>query len=159
MTSVDILSMTNPALNSLLLRNFVKGYNTNLKSCPFLLLFLPLPFVLSESIRETFKGTNSATGLYTWLTRNQNLLINLNNRIEMSSSITRNAIIFGCYNQLLVINEDGTLNAINKGITISKLKNSSVEVIEMLDTSKRLGCWFSQIESTTNIFNSLGLTL
>lgn len=72
MISSDTYSITNPALGSFVLWSFLQGYESNNKQgCPYLLLFLPLPLMLSESIRKDFRGTNSATGLHTWVSRNQ----------------------------------------------------------------------------------------
>lgn len=160
MISSDVYSITNPALGALLLWSFLQGYAEREKDgCPFPLMFLPLPLVLSKSIRDEFKGTNNETGLYTWLTRKQNVLVNLDSRINKSSILTRIAIIFGCSNEIILIQENGTLISNNKGIIKSRISSSSAEVKDMIIVSKKLGIWLSQINSTSNIFNSLGLTL
>ncbi|MEK3742406.1 three component ABC system middle component [Brevibacillus fluminis] len=160
MISTDVFSITNPALGSLVIWSFLQGYEENEKSgCSFPLLFLPLPLILSKSIRDEFKGTNAETGLYTWITRKQNVLINLDLRINKCSDLTRNAIIFGCTNEILVIRENGKLHSNNKGVYKGRINNSSDEVKEMINVSKKLGIWLSQINSTSSILNSLGLTL
>lgn len=160
MLSTDIYSITNPALGSLILWSFLQGYEVSEKDgCPFPLIFLPLPLVLSQSIRDEFKGTNAETGLYTWITRKQSILINLDARIQKSSTLTRNAIIFGCTNGILTIQEDGTLLSKNNGLNKSRIKESPDEIKEMINLSKRLGVWLSQVNSTSSILNSLGLTL
>ncbi|MFE4573069.1 three component ABC system middle component [Paenibacillus chitinolyticus] len=160
MISTDVFSITNPALGSLLLWSFLQGYESNEEGgCPFPLLFLPLPLVLSQSIRSEFKGTNAETGLYTWIARKQKVLINLSMRVEKSSHLSRNAITFASGNQLLTIQGNGSVISNSKGIVKSRISNSSDEIKEMLQVSNRLGKWFSQINSTTGILNSLGLTL
>lgn len=156
----DIYSITNPALGSLILWSYLQGYEVAEKDgCPFPLIFIPLPLVLSRSVRDEFKGTNAETGLYTWITRKQSILINLDARIQKSSTLTRNAIIFGCSNEILTIQEDGTLLSKNNGLLKSRIKESSDEIKEMMSLSKRLGVWFSQVNSTSSILSSLGLTL
>jgi hypothetical protein len=160
MSSIDIYSITNPALSSLLLWSFVQGYERIEKSgCPFPLLYLPLPLVLSKSIRDEFKGTNADTGLYTWITRKPNVLVDLKVRIEKTSILTRNAIVFSCSSEVLTILDTGTVTSNSKGIVKSRINNISDEINEMLKSSKRLGIWFAQLNSPANIFNSLGLTL
>ncbi|WP_339186493.1 three component ABC system middle component [Paenibacillus sp. FSL R5-0490] len=160
MISTDVFSITNPALGSLLLWSFLQGYESNEKAgCPLPLLFLPPPLVLSQSVRDEFRGTNAETGLYTWIARKPMILINLNIRIEQSSHLTRNAISFASANQLLSIQGDGHVLSNNKGIVKGRINNSSDEIKEILQVSNRLGKWFSQINSTSSILNSLGLTL
>jgi hypothetical protein len=160
MGSIDVYSITNPALSSLLLWSFIHGYEGSEKrGCPFPLLYLPLPLVLSQTIRDEFRGTNAETGLYTWITRKPNVLINLKIRVEKTSNLTKDAIFFSCSNDVLRILDAGTVISNPKGIIKSRLNNTSEELNEMLRCSKRLGIWLSQINSPTNIFNSLGLTL
>lgn len=160
MLSTDIYSISNPALGSLILWSFLQGYEVSKKDgCSFPLIFLPIPLVLSQSIRDEFKGTNAETGLYTWITRKQSILINLHARIQKSSTLTRNAVIFGCTNEILTIREDGTFLSRNNGLNKSRIKESSHEIKEMINLSKRLGVWLSQINSTSSILNSLGITL
>jgi len=160
MVSNDVFSITNPALGSLILWSFLQGFEAAKKNgCPFTLIFLPLPLVLSQSIRDEFKGTNAETGLYTWITRKQSVLINLDTRINMSSTLTRNAIIFGCSNEILTIQENGTILSKNKGLFKSRINESSDEIKEMINVSRKLGIWLSQVNSTSSILNSLGLTL
>lgn len=160
MNTTDIFSITNPALTSLILWAFLEHYEGNRdEGCPYLLVFLPLPMVLSKSIRNEFKGTNAATGLYSWITRKQSVLINLNARVNSTISLTRNSIIFGCSNGIITIQENGTLISNSKGLIKGRLKNISDEFEEMISASRRLGTWFSQINSTSSILNSLGLTV
>lgn len=160
MITTDVFSITNPALTSLILWSFLDSFEpVEEKGCPFPLIFLPLPLVLSQSIRDKFKGTNAATGLYSWITRKQNILINLDTRINKTVSLTRNAIIFGCSNGIITIQSNGTLISNNKGIVKGRLKDCFEELQEMISVSKKLGVWFSQINSTSSILNSLGLTV
>jgi hypothetical protein len=160
MVSTDVFSITNPALGSLILWSFLQGYEEKkMSGCELPLLFLPLPLVLSQITRDEFKGTNAETGLYTWITRRQKILINLDLRVNSSSTLTRSAIIFGCSNQLLIIQETGTIISSSKGLVKSRINNTSDEVKDMLKVSRRFGIWLSQINSPSNILNSLGLTL
>lgn len=158
MISSDTYTITNPALGSFVLWSFLQGYESNNKQgCPYLLLFLPLPLMLSESIRKDFRGTNSATGLHTWVSRNQKTLLRFSERVEKTSSISKEAIIFGVSNKILQFQDDGTLTTVNKGLIMKKLNSLSDELKEIASASKKLGNWMSQMESSSSILISLGL--
>ena len=160
MISTDVFTITNPALGGLILWSFLQGYESNEKEgCPFPLIFLPLPLILSKTIRDEFKGTNAGTGLYTWVAKNPKVLVNLKIRIESSSQVTRNAIVFASASQVLKISEDGVLFSNNSGIAKNKIKDSSDEINEMVRIANRFGKWLSQINSVSDIYNSLVLRL
>ncbi|SLJ92896.1 MULTISPECIES: three component ABC system middle component [unclassified Paenibacillus] len=158
MISTDIYTITNPALGSFVLWSFLQGYDSkNKKGCPYILLFLPLPMVLSENIRNDFRGTNSATGLYTWVSRNQKSLLRLSEKVEKTSSISKEAVMFGVENKILQFQDDGTLIAINKGLIMKKMNSLSDELKEIASASRKLGKWMSEMESSSSILISLGL--
>lgn len=160
MVSSDVYTITNPVLGSIVLWSFLQGYESNSeRGCFYPLLLLPLPLVLSESIRNEFKGTNSATGLYTWVSRNQKVLLRFNERVKKTNQFSKKAIVFACSNKIMHFQEDGTLISSNKGIIKKNMNSLSSELKEMLSVSKRLGYWMSQMDSPSSILNSLGLTL
>lgn len=157
MNSLDVFTITNPVLGSFILWSFLQGYESNKQGCPYHLLYLPLPLVLSENIRHEFKGANAATGLQTWVSRNQKSLLQFDERVDKTSHITREAIVFGCFNKILQIQDDGTLISVSKGIIKKNLNEISDELKEMMSASKKLGKWLSQTDSVSNILISLGL--
>lgn len=157
MNSLDIFTITNPALSSFILWSFLQGYESNKQGCPFHLLFLPLPLVLSENIRHEFKRANAATGLQTWINRNQKSLLRIPESVEKTSHLTKEAIIFGCSNKILQFQNDGTVVSMSKGIFKKNLNELSEELKDMESASKKLGKWLSQTNSLTNILISLGL--
>lgn len=165
MISSDTYASTNPALCSLILWHFLKGYEeVNKKGCELPILFLPIPIVLSKNIRQTFQGTNSTTGLLTWLSREPQILINIAHRIESTSTLTREGIVFGSGNNIISLNYEGYFYSDNKGIVQKRLKTfidlPAVEDLkEVFSLSKRLGNWCGQFDSTKIILNIMGLTL
>ena len=83
MASLDIFADTNPAYCSRILMEFCWGYEEEAGSgVPFPLIILPLPIVLSGDHEAMFDGTNKATGLFTWIDRNPELLLDLSERVE-----------------------------------------------------------------------------
>lgn len=162
MISGDTYSTTNPALCSLILWSFLSGFEQVKKDgCELPILFLPLPLILSKTIRNNFEGSNTATGLLTWIARNPSILINIAQRVEATQNITRDAILFGTTNNVLAFNDEGLVFSNNKGIKVSKvfLEDHFKEGKEMLLTTRRFGNWCGQLESTKTIFNVLGVSL
>ncbi|MCM2978991.1 DUF6521 family protein [Priestia aryabhattai] len=159
MMATDLYAASNPALSSLILWSFINGFEQEKKGCEFPVLFIPIPLVLSRNIREDFKKTDSTTGLLTWIARNPNILLDTGKRIESTSSITKEAIIFGVTNNILKIDTMGLIYADNTGIKKSKISKFTDERKEMILISKRLGRWCGQLESTKVIFNIMGMSL
>lgn len=157
MNSLDVFTITNPALGSFILWSFLQGYESNKQGCPYHLIYLPLPLILSENIRHEFKGANAATGLQTWILRNQKSLLQFPERVKKTHHLTEEAIIFGCSNKILNIQDDGTMSSMGKGIIKKNLNGVSDELKEMASASKKLGKWLSQSNSVSNILISLGL--
>ncbi|MFD0048905.1 three component ABC system middle component [Actinomycetes bacterium NPDC127524] len=162
MISSDTFASTNPALCSLILWSFLKGFETvDQKGCELPTLFLPIPLVLSRNIRETFYGTNNSTGLLTWLSREPQVLLNVGQRIEASNSITKAGIIFGTGNKIISFDEHGLLYSNNQGLVQKRLKanKGGEDLKEVFSMSQRFGSWCGQLESTKIIYNVMGLSL
>src|SRR3954447_23234848 len=106
----DTFAMTNPALTSILLWQFVKSFEEATGSGPTLsLCYIVLPIVMSRSMVESFAGTNVATGLLTWLTRHPELPLKMPGRIGNTRELTAKAIRFGIAYRLFTVKEDGTI--------------------------------------------------
>ena len=162
MISADTYTTTNPPLCSLILWSFLNGFEHLKKDgCELPILFLPLPLILSKAIRNNFEGSNTATGLLTWIARNPSILINLAQRIEVTQDITREAILFGASNDVFTFNDDGLIFSNKNGIKVSKVfsEDHFEGGKEMLLTTKKLGTWCGPLESTKTIFNVLGVSL
>jgi len=160
--SADTYTSTNPALCSLVLWSFLNGFEQTKKDgCELPILFLPLPLIISKTIRNKFDGSNNTTGLLTWVARNPSVLINVGQRIEVTKNITKEAILFGATNEVFNFNDDGLVFSNKKGIKVSKVQSGShfENDKEMLLTARRLGSWCGQLESTKTIFNVLGVSL
>lgn len=162
MISADTYTSTNPALCSLVLWSFLNGFEQMKKDgCELPILFLPVPLILSKTIRNKFEGSNTTTGLLTWVARNPSVLINVAQRVEVTQDITKEAILFGATNEVFTFNDEGLIFSNKKGIKVSKVYSGNYfeKEKEMLLTARSLGGWCGQLESTKTIFNVLGVSL
>ncbi|WP_269411369.1 three component ABC system middle component [Lentibacillus daqui] len=162
MISTDTYSATNPPLCSLILWSFLNGFEEVKKEgCEFPILFLPLPLVLSKPIRNNFDGTNTSTGLLTWISRNPSAIIDIAQRIEVTQDITREAILFGTTNKIFYFDDEGLIFFNKSGIKVSKIYTEEhfEESRKTLTVAKKLGSWCGQLESTKTIYNVLGVSL
>lgn len=159
--SIDIYSATNPALCSVILWSFGSGFTSvNSKGVDYPLLFLPIPIVLSKSLVETFNQTNASTGFLNWVIRSPEITIGLAEKLEKTSPYTRSALLFGFQHQMFTINSAGNLILLDE-FTLSTYRQRSLseDIRQAISLSKRLGNWLGNLDSTSNAFYSLGLTL
>lgn len=156
--TLDIYAMTNPSFCTTILWSYILGYTENDHlGCEYPLAFLPIPLLLSKQILKTFDGTNVRTGFMHWILENQNILVDIAKRIELTSDYTRQAILFGTKYDLFVIKSEGRI-LVEERINTSKLK-SNYELNHLVKISSRLGRWVGEVKSTKEIFYSLGVTL
>jgi hypothetical protein len=156
MVSIDIFAETNPAFCSIVLFNFLSGYKRETNDgAPFPLLIFPLPILLSGDTSKTFEGTNRMTGFYRWLENNNEIILNLPERIEESFEYLKPAIEFGFSKELFSLSDNGLIGPIEQNI-----KNKySHAIIDQLKYAARMGSWFGQINSIKTIYNCLGVAI
>jgi hypothetical protein len=154
--SLDTNAMSNPALTSMLLAEFVHSYQKYGHSNPTLpLAFIVLPIAMSGSVATTFSGTNRQTGFLTWLSRNPQLSLQLPPRVRNAREITSEALSFGIAYGLLQVTTLATLSGTKRRIKLSR-NNLNEDRILMVETARNLGAWTSQL-SDAMIFFSLGM--
>lgn len=159
--STDIYALTNPALGAIILYTFLDGYfDEATDGAEMPILYLPMPFVLSSSILGTFSGTNSRTGFLVWVTRNPSITVNLARKIEQTASVTREGLLFGLRYGLITMlsNQKFVSNRENKPST-SRINALEGNIRTSLQNARRLGGWLGQLNSTSNAFHSLGISI
>jgi hypothetical protein len=150
--------MSNPALTSVLLWQFVKSYEKDNETGPPLsLCFIVLPIVMSRLTMETFTGTSIRTGFLTWLTRHPELTLQLPTRVGSTRDLTGEALRFGIAYRLFTVKSDGTLSANPRAISLSNQRSGADERVRMLRIASHLGQWTSNLPEAT-VFYSLGMT-
>lgn len=156
----DIFAETNPAFCAYALAGFTRTYLTlnddgpEVPSC-----YVALPIALSGDLAVTFNGTNRRTGLLEWLNRSPQVQIKLAARVNASMSIVTEAIRFGCFSHILVMNEDGKIRLGPQSIKKSVLGELGDEPTRAIRHAERLGYWFAMAGSPRTPFNMMGLTV
>lgn len=154
--SVDIFAETNPALCSLIIFNFCKGYFIeNNSGVPFPLLILPLPIILSKDLAKSFEGTNVRTGFFKWVENNPEILLELPLRINNSNEFLKPAIKFGVYKNIITIDNSGLIIPVENSVKNRK----KAELDSLFKSAEKFGKWVGQVNSTKTIYNHLGLQL
>jgi hypothetical protein len=156
----DIYSETNPAFCAHALVAFTIAFlsvNDNGPEVPA--AYLALPIALAGDLGHSFDGTNKSTGLLEWLNRQPQVQIGLADMVNTSMGMVTEAIRFGCFSRLLVLNPGARL-----GLGAQKVKKSAVAALseapaQSIKRAARLGFWFASAGSTRTVFDIMGLTV
>ena len=156
--SIDTFAYTNPAFCALMLREFVESYvQVDSRGVPLPLMLLPLPIVLSGELADTFDGTNSRTGLITWIGRHPEITIDLGRRIEATALFSREALLFALARRVLTVSQNGNIAIDNAGLK-KKIRFPSAEPKgRLLSTVRTFGRWVGDVQSLETVLICLGL--
>lgn len=156
----DVYSETNPAFCALVLVTFTTSYlSVNAEGPEVPAAYLAVPVALAGDFGHCFDGTNKNTGLLEWLGRRPQVQIGLANLVNTSMDIVNEAIRFGCFSRLLVLNPTARL-----GLGTQKAKKSALAALseapaQAIKRAERLGFWFASAGSTRTVFDMMGLTV
>lgn len=156
----DVYAETNPAFCSAVLVEFTKAYMSNQPEGPETpIAYLALPIALSGELAGTFDRTNKNTGLLEWLERSPQVQLGLAERVNASLAIVSDAIRFGCFTRILVIEGGTHLRLGDRKLKPSAMKALGDEPGQAVKRAGRLGHWFASAGSTRSAFDALGLTV
>ena len=157
-TSLDTFANTNPAFCSLILRFFIEGYlSGDAVGLPFPHIILPLPIVLSSELSGYFSGTNSRTGLLTWVGRHPEVTIDLRKKVESSASFAREALVFGLTQRIVALNENGRITIENVGLA-RRISFPTLDARNrFMKNARQLGRWVAEVRSIETVYSCLGL--
>lgn len=156
----DIFSETNPAFCACALVSFTAAFaKVNNKGPELPTAYLVLPVALSSDLDGTFDGTNKNTGLLEWLERSPQIQIGLAERVNGSMTIVTEAVRFGCFSELLGIDEAARLRLGGRKIKKNALNSLSEAPARSLKRAERLGYWFAAAGSTKTVCDVMGLTV
>ena len=156
----DIYSETNPAFCAHALAAFTTAYlSLNAEGPETPAAYIALPIALAGDLGRAFDGTNKNTGLLEWLGRQPQVQIGLADLVNASMDIVTDAIRFGCFSRIIVVNPNGRL-----GLGTQKVKKSAVAALsespaQSIKRAERLGFWFASAGSTRTVFDIMGLTV
>lgn len=158
--SFDIFNATNPAFGSTILHEFTKAYaETAGRGVDFPILFLPIPIVLSDALKETFAHTNKNTGFFEWLNRSPEVTLNLDERVSSTIQLTQQAIRFGLQAKLISMDTLGQFHANTAGLKSKTTLSKYRSIAENLSRAKRLGHWIGGVQSINTVFNTLRISV
>ncbi|ENY6494657.1 three component ABC system middle component [Vibrio parahaemolyticus] len=156
----DVFVETNPAYCALILHGYIQGFQSeSSQGVEFPLAFLALPISMSSNYDSSFKNTRVDTGFFTWVDRNPNIIIELVDLISDTKKITKSAIKFGAAKRIIGINSLGRLISDGENIIPPKKVATSSELGRIITKSYRFGQWLGQVNSTSTIYNHLGLEI
>ena len=156
--STDTFAYTNPAFCALMLRGFVEHYmKAEKRGVPLPLMLLPLPIALSGDLADTFDGTNSRTGLITWVGRHPEITLDLGRRIEALTPFSREALLFALSRRILDINDAGCVVLDESGMKKALRFPTSEPRGRVLLITRTLGRWVGEVRSTETVLACLGL--
>lgn len=156
--ALDTFASTNPAFCALVLRAFTESFQkVDAAGSPIPLLVLPLPLVLSEDTVGFFDGTNTKTGLLTWIGRHPQITIDLPERIVATAKFAREALLFGVTRQVLDVTPQGCIVTADRGL-VKRAKFAATDDRQRAFTlAMRLGGWCASVGSIETVYTSLGL--
>jgi hypothetical protein len=156
----DIYSETNPAFCAHALVAFTTAFlSVNDDGPEVLAAYLALPVALAGDLAPAFDGTNKNTGLSEWLNRRPQVQIGLAHFIDASMDIVTEAIRFGCFSRVLMVNPGARLGLGVQTVKKSAIVALSVAPAQSIKHAERLGFWFASAGSTRTVFDMMGLTV
>lgn len=156
---VELRSLLNPAFCTVVLSEFLKGYQSYMGAgAPYPLLFFDLPLSLSNTVRMKMNGCNAATGLHSWLIEHVEVKVDFSLVMGSLVPITKRAVLFALQREVFVFKENGLLKLENKG-GMKQPTGWNDERKDILKKSLLLGKWFGQIQDSSTIFSLFGVRI
>jgi len=156
----DVFSETNPAFCAYALVWFTAAFLTVNDHGPELpVAYLSLPVALSGDLGGSFGGSNKNTGLLEWLERSPQIQIGLGERVNGCLGIVTEAIRFGCFSRVLMVDDRARLRLGQRKAKKSALNTLSEASAHSLKRAERLGYWFAAAGSTKTVFDMMGVTV
>jgi len=151
----EVANLFNPAFCGEIIRICVKSYTRESnKPFPYLLVFLILPILLYNDVRQTMKGSYSY--LNNWLQKNIEVRINFAQRTRSLIPITQESIAFLLQIGLLNLNQDGDLEA-SKFKKHSTKSQNEFPISDFYEKSELLGKWFARVGDVRSIYIMWGI--
>lgn len=155
----EYANLLNPAFCSILLRNAIKGYESQKKQgMPYSLLFLVLPIVLHGSTRNTLPET-TRTKLHIWLQRQPEARVGFGDRTSNLVPYTKEALIFGMQTGIVNISDDGKFTCVKRKLKpISAVSwSSDTEPAICCKKAEFIGRWLAQAGEVSTIYTMWGI--
>lgn len=149
--SKEIYIVQNPALCSLLIWRFICGFaNKNENPTPFPLLFIVLPMILNEEIREIISSTFQSSGLRTFADKfakssisKSDLILSIHGKSLNLRELTLDSIKLALSSKLISLDaKNGTVFYLSQSTPRAGIPES---IKSMAKCSEKLGVWCSEL--------------
>lgn len=160
--ALDVYALTNPAFWGLAVAQFVRGFANGARgsskaTCPYPLLFLPMPLAFSQEALARFEGTNRKTGFVSWLERHPIIRATAPAEIRSSRTYTQRAVTFALAHTLLASSDGWNYQVVEaRGWKRPRWPIKSDPRGAVLAASLRLGQWCGDVDPAT-VFLTLGV--
>ena len=156
----DVYAETNPAFCAHALVAFTGSFlSVNDDGPDIPLAYLALPIALAGDLGSAFNGTNKNTGLLEWLNRQPQVQVDLANLVNTSMDLVTDAIRFGCFTHILVLDSSARLGLGTRKVKKSAVAALSPSPLQSFKRAERLGFWFASAGSARTVFDMMGLTV
>lgn len=143
---IEIKNLFNPAFLSTVLSISVSSYEEKSKKpFPYVLAYITLPLVLHKKTREIIPNS-ARSKLHKWINMNQQIKVDIENKIIGLKDRIKSAILFGCNQGLFEFQQNGRLHCIKK-IKPNDIWNNKSEIIEITKKAAVLGKLFASIDA------------
>lgn len=145
----EIYLVQNPAIGAVILWRFAYGYYTagnDFKQVPFPLMFIILPIIFREDLRNVISSTNKSSGLQKiseklFKNKNSDLFFSIQDASIGYRSLTLSAISLAMSKKLITLSYKTALITPNQIIT-NKIHKSSED---LWISAEKLGIWCSSL--------------
>jgi len=145
--------LLNPAFcGEVLKRCIVEYQKINNSGISFQLIFLILPIILNQSIRDVFPST-SRKDFITWLEENQIIKKDLPQSIRAMVPYTKESLMFLLMYKVITIDENGLFNVTQR----NKSFNGDNEVADCYNKAAIMGKLLAKAGSSQFIFTNIGI--
>ncbi len=140
---IDLIQ--NPAIGSIIIWKFLFGYGSKLDNDKFELLFIVLPIIFNQELRNYIDSTRKSSGFTKVIEKMMkdkkvDIVYQINNNIENMKELTLESIRIGMITDLFILDE--MLNIEVEQIKIPKVSKS---IEKMLNSAEKLGVWLSEL--------------
>ena len=151
----EVKNLLNPAFCGRVIYSSISEYqNKTGRDFPFPLVYLILPLILPQSIREKI---DSRTQFVNWVQKHQELVYNFGKRASDLIEITNEAVEFMMQTGFIKLTDNGELTKEKLAGTLSKTKYTDSEVIDCLKKAEHVGRWFAKAGKVVTIYAGLGV--
>ena len=143
--SNEIDLIQNPAIGSIIIWKFLFGYGTKLEQHKFELLFIVLPIIFNQELRNYIDSTRKSSGFTKVIEKMMrdkkiDIVYQINNNAENMKELTLESIRIGMITNLFVLDE--MLNIEVEDIKIPKVSRNTEKILE---NAEKIGKWLSEL--------------